>query len=109
MWSWWDCAQWWNGVGDGTVPWLMFLPMMLWPIVVIGSILTLVVLLMRGAKTDARPTWPDARRQTAFDISPGALRTRRDRPARIRRAQGASVSALSGRYIQTETLPRGRA
>jgi putative membrane protein len=69
MWSWWDCVQWWNAVSDGSAPWLMFLPMMLWPIVVIGGIVTLVILVSRGARTERRSTWRrDAGRQTAFDI-----------------------------------------
>ena len=61
--SWWDCMRWW----DGTMPWPMFLPM-LWPIVVIGAIIAVVVLLMRGGKTAAPPTWRDGRRQTPFEI-----------------------------------------
>ena len=69
MWSWWDCMQWWNAVSDNTVPWPMFLPMTLWPIVVIGGIVALVVLLLRGRRTEAPSTWRrDAGRQTAFDI-----------------------------------------
>ena len=51
MWSWWDCMQWWNSVGNGTAPWLMFLPMMLWPIAVIGGIAALVMLLIRNGRT----------------------------------------------------------
>ena len=69
MWSWWDCMQWWNSATDGTVPWLMFLPTMLWPIVVIGGIVVLVMLLMRGGRTETPPTWRrDAGRQTPFEI-----------------------------------------
>jgi putative membrane protein len=69
MWSWWDCMQWWNSASDGSVPWPMLLPMMLWPIVVIGGIVALVVLLMRGGRTETPPSWrPDDRRQTPFDI-----------------------------------------
>ena len=67
--SWWDCMQWWNAVSDGTVSWLIFLPMMLWPIVVIGGIIALVVLLSRRGRTETASTWRrDAGRQTAFDI-----------------------------------------
>jgi putative membrane protein len=69
MWSWWDCMQWWNSAGDGTVPWPMFLPMMLWPIVVIGGIIAFAVLLMRGGRTEPSS---DRRygvgRQTPFDV-----------------------------------------
>ena len=69
MWSWWDCMQWWNSVGDGSVPWPMFLPMMLWPIVVIGGIVALVMLLMRGARTETPSAWRrDAARPSPFDI-----------------------------------------
>ena len=49
--SWWDCMQRWNSAWDGAMPWPMFLPM-LWPIVVIGSIIVLVMLLMRGGRTE---------------------------------------------------------
>jgi len=55
MWSWWDCMQWWNSAADGTVLWPMFLPMMLWPIAVIGGIVALVMLPMRGSRTEAPP------------------------------------------------------
>jgi putative membrane protein len=69
MWSWWDCVQWWNSVGDGTVPWLMFLPMMLWPIAVIGGIAALVMLIIRNGRTETQPNWrPDSRRQSPFEI-----------------------------------------
>ena len=69
MWSWWDCMQWWNAVSDNTVPWPMFLPMTLWPIVVIGGAVALFVLLLRGGRTETPSTWRrDAGRQTAFDI-----------------------------------------
>jgi len=69
MWSWWDCMQWWNSVGDGTAPWLMFLPMMLWPIAVIGGIAALVMLLIRNGRTETQPNWrPDSRRQSPFEI-----------------------------------------
>lgn len=68
MWSWWDCMQWWNSAGDGAVPWLMFLPMTLWPVVVIGGIIALVVLVMRRGRTEAPPAWRDGRRQMPFEI-----------------------------------------
>jgi putative membrane protein len=60
---WWDSGAW-----DGTMPWLMFLPMMLWPILVIGGIIAVVMFLMRGGKAEAPPTWRDGRRQTPFEI-----------------------------------------
>ena len=69
MWSWWDCMQWWSSVGDGTVSWLMFLPMMLWPIAVIGGVVALVTLIMRGGRTETQPSVrPDSRRQSPFEI-----------------------------------------
>jgi putative membrane protein len=41
----------------------------LWPVVVIGGVIALVVLLLRGGRTETRSTWGwDAGRQTAFDI-----------------------------------------
>ena len=54
MWSWWDCMRWWesawsSNAWDDTMPWLMFLPM-LWPIVVIGAIIFVVLLLLRDGK-----------------------------------------------------------
>jgi len=68
MWTWWDCMRWWdNGAWDGTMSWLMFLPM-LWPIVMIGGVIGVVMLLLRSGKTDTQPTWRDSRRQTPFDI-----------------------------------------
>jgi putative membrane protein len=45
----------------------MFAPM-LWPIVMIGAIVGVVMLLMRGAKPASPPTWRDGHRQTPFDI-----------------------------------------
>ena len=67
MWSWWDCLQWWNAASDGTLSWTtMFLPMMLWPFVVIGGIIALVVLLLRGSNTSRPSPWHDSR--TPFDI-----------------------------------------
>ena len=70
MWSWWDCMRWWEsgGAWDGTTPWLTFLPMMLWPIVVIGGIALLVVLLVRAGRTEPPSIWRDGRGQTPFDI-----------------------------------------
>jgi putative membrane protein len=62
---WWESA---SSTWDGTTPWLMFLPMMLWPILVIGGIIAVVMLLMRSGKAEAPPTWRDGRRQTPFDI-----------------------------------------
>jgi putative membrane protein len=48
---WWDSA-WSSNVWDGTMPWLMFLPM-LWPIVVIGAIIFVVMLLIRDRSKPA--------------------------------------------------------
>ena len=56
MWSWWDCMQWWSGAWDSAMPWPMFLPM-LWPILMIGGIIVLVMLLMRGGRTETPPIW----------------------------------------------------
>ena len=68
MWSWWDCMQWWSGAWDSAMPWPMFLPM-LWPILMIGGIIVLVMLLMRGGRAETSPTWRrDASRQTPFEI-----------------------------------------
>ena len=66
---WWDCIQWWNSAWDSAVPpWPMFLPM-LWPIVMIGGVIVLVMLLLRGDRTERPPTWRrDASRQTPFEI-----------------------------------------
>jgi putative membrane protein len=61
--SWWDCMRWWNTTWDGTMPWPMFLPMLM-----IGVIIIVVILLTRGGKTAAPPTWRDGRRQTPFEI-----------------------------------------
>ena len=50
------------------MPWPMLLPM-LWPIVMIGGIVVLVMLLMRGGRTETPPTRRrDAGRQTPFEI-----------------------------------------
>jgi uncharacterized membrane protein len=66
--SWWDCIQRWNSAWDGAMPWPMFLPM-LWPIVVIGSIIVLVMLLMRGRRTEPPAVWRrDVSCQTPFEI-----------------------------------------
>lgn len=71
MWSWWDCMRWWesNGAWDGSTSWLTFMPMMLWPVLVIGGIVLLVVLLGRTGRTETPPTWQRyPGRYTAFDI-----------------------------------------
>jgi uncharacterized membrane protein len=70
MWSWWDCMRWWDASGawDGTTSWLMVLPMMLWPILIVGGVIAVAVLLVRGARTDTPSSWPNSRRQTAFDV-----------------------------------------
>jgi putative membrane protein len=44
----------------------MFLPMMLWPVLVIGGIIALVVLLLRSGRTETPRR--GAARQSAFDI-----------------------------------------
>jgi putative membrane protein len=60
--------QWWNNAADASVFWPMFLPMMLWPVVVIGGIVALAVLLVRGGRTET-PTWRrDLSHQAPFDI-----------------------------------------
>lgn len=66
--SWWDCMQWWNVASDGTLSWAsMLLPMILWPVVVIGGVVALVVMLIRSGRT--LPTGrSDGRRQTPFEI-----------------------------------------
>ena len=59
--------HWWNSAADGSVSWLPFMPMMLWPFVVIGGIVALVVLLLRSGRSETPPAWrQDAGR--AFDI-----------------------------------------
>ena len=70
MWSWWDCMQWWNAASDGSLPWAsMFFPMMLWPLVVIGGIIALLVMLLRSGRTETPPPWrSEGRRQTPFEI-----------------------------------------
>jgi len=68
MWSWWDCLQWWNNASDSAPRWWMFLPM-LWPLVMIGGIVVLVMLLMRSGRTETLSTWRrDGHRQTPFEI-----------------------------------------
>jgi putative membrane protein len=60
--------QWWNSAWDSGIPWPMFLPM-LWPIVIIGGTVLLVMLLVRGAKTGTPPSGRrDSSRQTSFEI-----------------------------------------
>jgi putative membrane protein len=42
---------------------------MLWPVVMIGGVIVLVMLLLRGGRTETSPTWRrDASRQTPFEI-----------------------------------------
>jgi len=56
---WWESA-WSSTAWDGTMPWLMFLPM-LWPIAVIAAVIFVVLLLIRDRRTPARrrdPTGP---------------------------------------------------
>jgi len=68
MWSWWDCMQLWNSAWDSVIPWPMFLPM-LWPMVMIGGVIVLIMLLLRGGRTETPPTSRrDASRQTPFEI-----------------------------------------
>ena len=56
---WWESA--WSGnAWDGAMPWLMFLPM-LWPVVVTGAVIFVVILLIRDGRTPTRrrnPTIP---------------------------------------------------
>ena len=70
MWSWWDCMHWWstawNSGADGSMPWPMFLPM-LWPVVMIGGLITLVVLLVRSGRSETQRRY-DPSRQTPFEI-----------------------------------------
>jgi len=50
------------------MPWQMFLPM-LWPILMIGGIIVLVMLLMRGGRIETPPIWRrDASGQRPFEI-----------------------------------------
>jgi putative membrane protein len=61
--------QWWNATSEGTVPWPMVLPMLLWPIFLIGGVVALVVLLFRGGRTRTPSAWrSDAGGPTAFEI-----------------------------------------
>jgi putative membrane protein len=59
MWSsFWDCMRWWDSAWssnawEGAMPWLMFLPM-LWPLLVIGTIIFVVALLIREGRTPAK-------------------------------------------------------
>jgi putative membrane protein len=60
--------QGWNSAWDGTMPWPMFLPL-LWPIVMIAGVIVLVILLMRGGRTETPAIWRrDAGRQRPFEI-----------------------------------------
>jgi len=60
--------QWWNSAWDGATPWPMFLPM-LWPLVMFGGVIVLVMLLFRGGRTETPPSWRrNASRQTPFEI-----------------------------------------
>jgi hypothetical protein len=86
---WWDSAAW-----DGTTPWLMFLPM-LWPIVMIGGIIVLVMLLMRRENRDAISLAARSYASDAVRNPQRTLRAWRDRPARIRGAQGLPLSTMS--------------
>jgi hypothetical protein len=96
MWSWWDCMQWWNSVGDGTVPWLMFLPMMLWPIAVIGGIAALVMLLIRNGRTETQPNWrPDSGDSRHLKSSANALRAERSTGKSTRSARASCLSGSS--------------
>jgi putative membrane protein len=47
----------------------MFLPMMLWPIIVIGGIVAVIIFLLRGKRTEMPPTRRgEYSRPTPFDI-----------------------------------------
>jgi len=61
--------QWWNSAWDSVTPWPMFLPM-LWPIVMIGGVIVLVILLLlRGGRIETPLPWRrDSSRQTPFEI-----------------------------------------
>ena len=60
--------QWWAGASDDLVLYReMFLPMMLWPVLVTGGTVALVVMLVRGGNI-APSTWREGRRQMPFDI-----------------------------------------
>ena len=61
---WWESA-WTSNAWDGPMPWLMFLPM-LWPIVVIGAIIVMVMLLIGDGRTPAGRR--DSRGLTPFEI-----------------------------------------
>src|SRR5215471_6106481 len=101
MWSWWDCMQWWNSAWDSAMPWPMFLPM-IWPILMIGGIIVLVMLLMRGGRTETPPFWRrHASRQTPSEILGERFARGENRPARIRERKGLTHTAtglvMSGR------------
>ena len=55
MWSWWDCPHSWESAWSGNTwdaSWLMFVPM-LWPVLVIGAIILVVMLLLRDGEKRA--------------------------------------------------------
>ena len=110
MWSWWDCMQWWNSVGDGTVPWLMFLPMMLWPIAVIGGIAALVMLLIRnGEQRHNRTGVPIAGDSRHLKSSANALRAERSTGKSTRSGRAFCLSgSVDLFYIQTDPHPNSR-
>jgi putative membrane protein len=61
--------QWWNAASDSSVSWLMFLPRMVWPILVIGGIVALMLVLSRSSGRTEPPAWRrDTSRQTSIDI-----------------------------------------
>ena len=66
MWSWWDCIQWWNAGSDGLSWAAMLLPMMLWPVVVIGGVIALLVMLIRSGRMETPRS--EGRRQTPLEI-----------------------------------------
>jgi putative membrane protein len=56
----WCDSAWSSNAWDGTMPWMVFLPM-LWPLAVIGAIIFVVILLIRDGRTPTRrrnPTIP---------------------------------------------------
>jgi putative membrane protein len=62
--------QWWSNGGsvwDAGTPWFMFLPM-LWPILMLGGIIAVVLLILRAGRTEAPKRRHDAARRTPFDI-----------------------------------------
>lgn len=74
MWSWWDCMRLWesawnSGLSDSSFSWIMFLPMMVWPLAVIGGIALLVILLVRNGRSEQPSGWHhDPGGHTAFDV-----------------------------------------